>query len=156
MLRFLCFLLLAFPVGAQSAPESALTSPLPSAFQAPHTRADTVKALHVLFRNRRTAGGVFMALGAIALVATPFVAATAAGPGTSTYGNLPEAIGGVRLGFIVSAPILALGVHHLVRGAKDNEEAVIDTYTDTHLLPRSIKRRLRPALFLPPPSSPDR
>jgi hypothetical protein len=155
MLRILCLLLfIAGPVCGQSIADSPRINEVPLYTSPRHTAADTVEALHLLFRNRRTTGGLLIGLGGIAAVATPLIAVAAAGPPTSTYGHLPETVGGIRLGFLIAAPIAAFGFTQLEENSKKKEEQVVAQYRDAHTLPRKLAKKLRPELFLPVNSSP--
>ena len=151
MRRILYLLLfISGPLCGQTLPDSSRTSELPPLYTpAQRTADDTVKALHRMFTNRRVGGGLLIALGGIAALATPVIYVASAAPSTSTYGSLPDAIGGIRLGFLISAPITALGIHQLSRNFKDKEQETISSYIETHILPQKIKRKLRPELFLP-------
>ncbi|MFC7670313.1 hypothetical protein ACFQT0_25330 [Hymenobacter humi] len=82
---------------------------------------------------------------------TPF-ASIPSSPPTSTYGHLPEFIGGVKLGFVIGAPIVALGIIQLSDNSKQTEEQAISQYMQVHALPRKLAKRLRPEHFLPPNS----
>ncbi|WP_157780867.1 hypothetical protein [Hymenobacter sedentarius] len=154
MLHFLCLLLLlSGPLCGQTLPDSSRVGGMPPLYTLPQlTAADTVKALHRMFTNRRVGGGLLVVLGGIAVVATPLVYVATAGPSTSTYGNLPDAVSGMQLGFVLAAPITALGIYQLSRNFKDREAEVIINYTEKHILPPKIKRKLSPNLFLPPNS----
>lgn len=112
------------------------------------TAADTVAALHRLFNSRRGGGGLLIGVGIITFLVTPF-AATPSGPPTSTYGNLPEFIGGVRLGIIIASPIVALGTVQLLNSSKEKEELAILQYMQAHALSKKLAKKLRPELFLP-------
>jgi hypothetical protein len=151
MLRFLCLLLLlSGSVYGQTPADSSLIDPMLLAYKPPQrTVADTIQALHLLFVNKRVGGGLVVALGGISLIATPAIYIASAGPTTSTYGYLGDAIGGTMVGLAISIPVNALGIYLLSGNSKNRENEVIHDYTERHILPKKIKRKLKPSLFLP-------
>ena len=151
MMRLLFFaLLLSGPIYGQTPSDSARVLELPPVYiPRQRTAADTAEALHLMFRNRRTVGGILVALGVITAVTTPITYASLASPSTSTYGNLPQAMDGTKLGFIIASPIIALSLFQLSGSSKEKENQTVYNYTYSHILPKKIARKLRPELFLP-------
>ena len=154
MLRILCLLLLlSGPLCGQTIPDSPRINELPPIYTPPpRTAADTVQALHRMFVNRRTGGGLLLALSSIIFLVTP-LASVPSSPPTSTYGHLPEFISGVRLGFIIATPVALFGGIHLAKNSKAHEALAISQYQQVHTLPRRLAKKLRPEHFLPLKSS---
>lgn len=155
MLRLLfLLLLLSGPLCGQTLPDSSRTSGIPPVYAPPQrTAADTVRALHRLFSNRRTGGALLIALGGITLFVTPLAFAAADDPSAKKHGSLGAFVGGAQVGFVLATPIVALGIYKVSRSSKAKEEQIIYYYTEKHVLPQKIKRKLRPELFLPLNSS---
>ena len=154
MLRILSLLLvLSGSLYGQIPSDSTLMNPMLLAYTPPQrTVADTAQALHQMFVNRRVGGGLLLGLSGVALLVTPF-ASVPSSPPTSTYGHLPEFIGGVGLGFVIAAPIALLGGIYLAKNSKEKEERAIFQYKQEHTLPKRLSKKLRPEHFIPPKST---
>ena len=153
MLRILCLLLLpASLYGQTPSVLSPVSGTLPMNYPSQRTTADTIKALHLLFSNKRVVGGLLLGLGGTTLLALPSLFVSS-GPPKTSYGNLGEFLGGVQVALSFGTPILALGAIQLSRNSKQNEEQAIHLYLEKRALPRRLRRKLRPELFLrsPPP-----
>ena len=75
MLRILCVLLLFFfPVCGQVSSSPPTNAAAPAAHSTRYTAANTVAALHQMFRTRRAGGFTLIGLGIAAQVASPIVA----------------------------------------------------------------------------------
>ncbi|MDO7877439.1 hypothetical protein Q5H93_22045 [Hymenobacter sp. ASUV-10] len=158
-MRCLAFLLclLSGPVVAQTTPASL---PAPVAVLAPptaRTAADTVKALHQLFKRRRRNGG-YLVSGAIAadlvLAGVSTISENNESKGSSGgggYGNiggsgplLQFGMGGYALLWGVAlAPVAGVGVQQLIAYSPRHEAKVIASYERTHQLPARWQRRVR-------------
>jgi Na+/proline symporter len=150
MLRLICLLLLSGSLYGQTLPDSARIRELSTVFRAsPNTAADTVQALHRLFANQRTGGGLLAGLGGAALLVTPFITVAADDPTTKKHGSLGALVGGVMLGLAIAVPLVTIGIVQTSNNSKEEEAQIISQYMTTHTLPKKIKRKLLPALFLP-------
>jgi hypothetical protein len=150
MLRLICLLLLSSSLYGQTLTDSARIRELPPVLgAAPNTAADTVQALHRLFANQRTGGRLLTGLGGVALFATPYITVSADDPTTKKHGSLGALVSGTMLGLAIGVPLVTLGLIQTSDNSKRQEAEIISQYTATHTLPKKIKRKLLPTLFLP-------
>jgi hypothetical protein len=112
------------------------------------TTDDTVRAIHSLFKSRRT-GGVIMATSAIGgdLILAGIAAASEAKQDTGfEFGFGFHAI---LIGF-VAAPLTAVSIRKRLYFTHAREKRVVDEYTTNHKLPYAVRRRLLPRFFEQP------
>ena len=151
MLRTLCILLLfSFPVFGQvpSVPSSPPTSVIPSATSSnQYTAADTVAALHRMFRTRRAGGSTLIGLGVIAQLASPILGAQL----SNCCGSYVGLIGfqkGFLVGFGIGLPLTILGGNILANHSNKTEKTAIALYQETHILSSKLEKKLVLGQFL--------
>ena len=141
-MRTLCILLLfSFPVCGQvssSPPANAVAS---SAHSIQYTAADTVAALHQLFRARRAGGYTLLVTGIGAQLATPAIAG-ALSTRHGEYGNLVDIISGIGLGFLIALPITIFSGNKIANYSPKKEQKVIALYRETHVVPSKFAKNL--------------
>lgn len=157
MKRLLCLLLLHGTAYGQTFADSSLMSPMFLAYKTPQrTTADTAQALHLLFRNQRAIGGVSLGLSGLALIAVPVVitASTSASASPNFYRDVANFTSHGGLAFAVAIPMASFGAIKLLRSSKKREDEVIYAYVHEHILPKKLRRKLKPELFIPAVSTP--
>ena len=117
------------------------TAPITTAAIAPVTAisaADTIQAVHQLFKKRRTGGGVWVTIGAA------FTGRIIGSLLTSSGGNGGGAIFSIVL---FGGGPAAIGFGKLSRFSATREAQVLSTYEQTKNLPVEIRNRLTPKYF---------
>jgi hypothetical protein len=141
---FLLILLFALTANAQKFSSNADSSKLviaPTQF----THADTVRALHNLFKSRQSTGN-WLAGGSAAVTAFAGLGTLAGGRGNDPYFS-PDAMGATLLFGIASAPAWIPGSITLSRFNAKQERKTVDAYEKTKQLPRTIRKRLSARFF---------
>ncbi|GAB3879101.1 hypothetical protein GCM10028824_41960 [Hymenobacter segetis] len=131
----------------ESAQAQAPADPLrPAAALVPLPRAvDTVRAVHLLFQDRRTGGLTFTFLGLpLTGLFTLFSVGYAPGTGPTTQPHKGETI--LEGAFLGALP-MGIGISKLVRFSKAREAAVIANYARGTPLPPLIRARLTRKYF---------
>ncbi|MBD2721502.1 hypothetical protein [Hymenobacter armeniacus] len=103
------------------------------------THADTVQALHNLFRKHRTGGVVWTGIGAA--VAGRVAIASASGDSGGNGGGTAVGIG------VLGGVPAAIGVGKLLRFSGSREAAAIAAYDAGKPLPRYVRQRLATKYF---------
>ncbi len=121
--------LAALTTQAQQAP---VTVPVQASTNAVYTQADTVQAIHSMYRRHRTGGRIWSGIGAFftARILTAAVTSGESGgvvPGIILFGGVP---GGI-------------GVGKLARFGVAREAEVISAYEQGKALPQPVQRRLK-------------
>ena len=120
------------------------TAPITTAAVAPVaaiTAADTVQAVHQLFKKHRTGGGIWLAIGAAFTGRIIGAAATSSG---DSGGNAGGAVVGIA---IFGGGPAAIGIGKLSRFSATREEQAVSAYEQTKKLPIEIRKRLTPKYF---------
>ncbi|GAC1602924.1 MAG: hypothetical protein NVS3B25_31340 [Hymenobacter sp.] len=106
------------------------------------THADTVHALHNLFKSRRSTGG-WLVRGSAFFTAFTGVGTLADYNGKNCGGYFcPDALGSALIIGIGTAPAWIPGSISLIRLNKKSEKSVIEEYEKTRKLPLYVQRRL--------------
>lgn len=118
--------------------DSAKTVIVPTQF----SHADTVRALHNLFKSRRSTGG-WLVGGSAFLTAFTGVGTLADNNGKNCGGYFcPDAVGSALIIGIGTAPAWIPGSISLIRFNKKKEIAVTEEYEKTGKLPSYVQRKL--------------
>lgn len=137
----LLFTLTANAQNASPNADSARIANAPMVF----TRADTVRALQQLFKNRRTRGALLLGGTGAAVVASNIILNNESGiPSSDARSNVVVASG---IALLYTSPLWVVGTSQLVRFDKKKEKAIIDEFMTKHTLTHKIQRRLKPGLF---------
>lgn len=154
MLRTAFSLFLVFgtcAVSAQPSAPTALVTPASVVAAAPRTAADTVQAIHHLFKKHRRIGNA-LTFGAIAADMTlAGVSAAAEGSPKSSGGGYGWSMGSFNIGFggfaliygLVAAPVMGVGIQQLIAYGPKHEAKVLAQYSATGQLPIKFQRQLR-------------
>ena len=111
------------------------------------TQADTVRALHNLFKSRRNTGG-WLAGGSAAVTGIGVINTLASPNGKDCAGYFcMDALGTLIFSGILLAPAWIPGSISLVRFSNRKERLEIEKYEQTRTLPPYIKRRLSTRFF---------
>ncbi|QNP52858.1 hypothetical protein H9L05_03845 [Hymenobacter qilianensis] len=111
------------------------------------TADDTVRAIHNLFKSRRS-GGIILTGSAIA---GNLLAAYAATESQDENSFLAFSFGNHALMFgTIAAPLAAVGIRKIISYRGGRERRVIHDFRTTRKLPYKIQRRLTPAFFAQP------
>ncbi|MFC6225972.1 hypothetical protein ACFP2F_22195 [Hymenobacter artigasi] len=113
-----------------------------------YTAADTVAALHKIYRTRRAGGFTLLGLGALALEVSPIVAAQFPS-NYNSYGSLYNFAGGLGIGLVISIPLMIVGGNTLLNHSRKIEKLNIALYQETNVLPSKIEKELVSARLLP-------
>jgi hypothetical protein len=106
------------------------------------TRADTVRAVHTMFRKHRTGGIIWASIGAAFAARIVVVAASSNSDAASSTA------GGTAVGVAVLGGVPAgIGISKLARFSTTREFAVISAYEQGKALPTYVSRRLRKSYF---------
>ncbi|WP_426061063.1 hypothetical protein [Hymenobacter sp. B1770] len=109
------------------------------------TPADTVRALHELFKSRRTRGALLLGgTGAVVLAGNIVLHND---PGFPSSDKTNDAVVASSIALLYAAPLWVVGTSQLMRFSKKKEAAIINGFTTKHTLPNKIQRRLKPSLF---------
>lgn len=147
MLCILPLLFLALTATAQTAPVvkdlASTTEIIPQQF----TSADTIRALHNLFKSKRSTGGLLT--GGSAFFTTLAGIGTLADNNGKNCGGYfcPDTVGSALIIGIGTAPAWIPGSISLIRFNKRKETAEIENYTKTRKLPLYLQRRLAGRFF---------
>ncbi|WP_345052832.1 hypothetical protein [Hymenobacter glaciei] len=144
----LTLLLLLFTMKA-TAQTTVSSINLPSRVSTPlqFTCADTVRALHNLFKSKRSTGGWLTGSSAFFTTLTG-VGTLADNNGKNCGGYFcPDTLGSALIIGIGPAPAWIPGSISLIRFNKRKEMAEIDKYEKTQKLPRYLQRRLAGRFF---------
>ncbi|NVO31345.1 hypothetical protein [Hymenobacter lapidiphilus] len=100
---------------------------------------DSVQAVRNLFKQRRTGGAVFTALG-IGAAGAIVRGASSGDSGGNAGGAIVSALalGGIPIG---------IGIGKLVRFSKTREDEIVAAYNASKPIPRDIRRRLKARHF---------
>jgi hypothetical protein len=143
-------LLLATTLSVYAQQPATPTAPSVNPF-ASTAHADTVRAVHQLFRKRRIGGIVWSAIGGAAAIQV-LAASVSSSNSSGTYsssGNYSRSsnssnAGGTAVGILVFGGIPAgIGIGKLSRFSSSHERAIIASYEQGQALPHYVKRRLR-------------
>jgi len=113
--------------------------------QTQFTHADTVRALHNLFKSRRNTGNC-LAVGSAGVTAMAGLGTLAGGRGNDPYFS-PDAMGATLFFGIALAPVWIPGTITLSRFSSKQEQKTIEAYEKTKQLPRTISKRLSARFF---------
>ena len=106
------------------------------------THTDTVRALHNLFKSRRSTGS-WLVGGSTFFTTLTGIGTLADNNGKNCGGYFcPDAIGSALIIGIGTAPAWIPGSISLIRFNKKREKAVIEEYEKTQILPLYVHRRL--------------
>jgi len=148
MLRIFCLLLLfALPVCGQVPTVSASSSNTTVAGPAEYTAADTVAALHKLFRARR-GGGTLLVVTSGAIMVTTAAILSSNTDATGRRSNSQAAWNGIGVGMAISIPFAILGDKAASRYTKELEKSAVGLYQETHRLPPQLSVQLQEGRFL--------
>jgi hypothetical protein len=144
-MKFVLVLLLLFTIRANaqkasSNADSAKVVIAPTQF----THADTVRALHNLFKSKRSTGG-WLAYGSAAFTG---IAALAESNDKDKPGHLSFGIGGtILLSAIGLAPAWIPGTVTLIRFTKKRELEALAEFERTNQIPRNLRKKLKRRFF---------
>ena len=139
MLRLLLLLLFATSADAQTALETPVPQPL--------TTADTVRAVHNLFKSRRNTGG-WLVYGSAGVTAIVGVGTLVDDNGKNCGGYFcPDAAGAALLIGIGTAPAWIPGTATLLRYTRKREQRALAEYARTGKLPGYVRRNLAGRFF---------
>ena len=145
-MKFAIVLALLFSLTAQAQTaslkaDSTRTVIAPTQF----TTADTVRALHNLFKSKRSTGN-WLAGGSAAVTAITGLGTLAGGRGNAPYFS-PDALGATLLIGIALAPVWIPGSITLGRFNSKKERETVEAYEKTKQLPLTIRKRLSGRFF---------
>jgi hypothetical protein len=120
------------------APAQSSASVQPEAGPVLLTTADTVRALHYLFAQKRRVGGWLVGGSAAGTAVASFAA------GATYQGGFLEPDAGfvAIVGILATSPAWVSGLIKLDRFSRQRERAVLATYERTQQLPPYVRRRL--------------
>lgn len=144
-MKFALVLVLLFTLTANA--QSSLKADSVRTVVAPKqfTSADTVRALHKLFKSRRTRGSVLLGITGAGVIAGNI--ALSNDPGSTSYSNTDEVVVGTGILLLYASPLWVVGTSMLVRFSQKRERMVTNEFIAKHTLPHKIQRRLKPSLF---------
>lgn len=132
---------------AQSAPVAAKAADSLAARAPQLPRPDTVRALHNLFRSRRSTGG-WLTGGSAAVTAVAGLGTLADNNGKNCGGYFcPDAVGSAMLIGIGTAPAWVPGFVTLVRFSTKREQAAVAYFETTRTLPKYLQHKLSNRFF---------
>ena len=143
------FLLLLFvdSVSAQTAGTTPALSASALAAPALPNHADSVRALHNLFRSRRSTGG-WLTGGSAAVTAIAGIGTLADNNGKNCGGYFcPDAMGSALLIGIGTAPAWIPGFVTLIRFSRKRELAAVTHFENTRALPKYLRHKLSGRFF---------
>jgi hypothetical protein len=136
----LLFTLTAHAQKVSSNTDSAKVVIAPTQF----THADTVRALHNLFKSKRSTGG-WLAYGSAALKGVGVVAES---NDKGKPGHLSFGVGGTILLYAIGlAPAWIPGTVTLIRFTKKREQKAIDEFERTKEIPHNLRKKLKGRFF---------
>ncbi|UOG73441.1 hypothetical protein MTX78_15050 [Hymenobacter tibetensis] len=148
--------LLAFPLHAQTTPDSTTARAAQPALAPVSTREDSIRAIHHLYKARRRTGTWFIAGGATALTTIGMLyAATAAFSSVVSAGysltNQPapteDNTGFIAAAGIVGAVTVVPAVGLKSRFSRQKEKALIQDYEQGQPLPAELRSALQDKFF---------
>ncbi|WP_426059751.1 hypothetical protein [Hymenobacter sp. B1770] len=152
MLRLLCVLLLsAFAVRGQVAsPPTAAGAEAPP-LAARYPAADTVAAVHRLFKDHRGTGQRLLGGGVTVLAVGAGGVFMAADAGVTYPQNL-LVLGGAAVTLALAVRMAGEGLYQVLFYPAAREQRVVAGYEATRALPQHVTRALRPAHFRDSPA----